>query len=84
MRAIEPSRRIEALIELGCGYRDWMKLRRRYQSDRDSVERLAQDSRNALEGAERLADKHNLLDLRLDALINEAWLDYYRKPTSAG
>lgn len=76
-RAVEPSRKIEAFIELGCGYRDWMKLRRRYESDSDAVENLAGYSRDALKEAEQLADKHNLLHLRLDALINEAWLEYY-------
>jgi tetratricopeptide (TPR) repeat protein len=76
----EPSRQIEALIELGCGYRDWAKLRRDYQplvATRESVEGFAHLSEHALEQAEGLAEEKHIAYQTVNARVNRAWLHYY-------
>jgi hypothetical protein len=76
----EPSRRIEALIELGCGYRDWAKLRRDYLpplAREASVVDFAQKSEHALEQAERLAGEKHIAYQTVNARVNRAWLYYY-------
>jgi tetratricopeptide (TPR) repeat protein len=71
----EPSRQVEALIELGCAYRDRMKLWRRYR--KEGVEELAQKGVTALQRAGKLAADQGITYRQADALINEAWLHYY-------
>lgn len=73
----ETLRLIEALIELGCVYRDWAHLRPSYTSDEDPTrEVLAEKGEKALrEAAERA---HGLLaHHEIEALVNLAWLRYY-------
>ncbi len=74
----EPSRRVEALIELGCAYRDWMKLRRHGgETGEETVASLAVKGAQALQEAQRLAAEQHIVYRQVDALVNEAWLHYY-------
>lgn len=82
---VEPARTVEALIEKGCAYRDWVKFLREKSAwvkddERGSVPvwspQLAK-SCEAFEEAQRVAEKYNLHYLRADALVNLAWLYYY-------
>lgn len=83
----EPTRLVEALIEKGCAYRDWVKFRRdnpdvlseeeKTSSRIWSLEDLAEKSRQAFEQAQEIAGQRNLHYLRVDALVNLAWLYYY-------
>jgi len=67
----EPLRLVEALIELGCTYRE-LALR----SNGEERVRLARDSEKALREAARQA--HGRFTYReVDALVNLAWLHYY-------
>ncbi len=73
----ERLRLIEALIELGCDYRDWARLRPEYydEGDPDRVE-LAKRGFEALgEAAELAADEFQYR--QVDALVNLAWLHFY-------
>lgn len=72
----EPDRRVEALIEVGCACRDWVRLRRVYPSPLDNIERIKEESRAALEEAASLA-KEGILHRHIDALVNLAYLGYY-------
>ena len=69
------SRQVEALIELGCASRDWLRVRRLTYSPRDDIRRLLDDGERSLREAADLAG--NLLYLKMDALVNLAWLGYY-------
>lgn len=73
----ETPRLIEALIELGCVYREWARLRPTYQSNEDgSREELAERGQHALRQAAQKA--HGVLTHQeVNALVNLAWLRYY-------
>ena len=83
----ETDRLIEALVELGCDYRDWAKWRRDHPDlkapgeEREgrffSMEELAEKGRQALEEAAHLAEQRGILYRRVNALLNLAWLRYY-------
>ncbi len=75
----EKSRLIEALIELGCIYREWARLRPRYESKEDpKPQELAERGEYILRRAAKEA--HELLPHReVDALVNLAWLRHYIK-----
>ena len=83
----ERSRLVDALIEQGCAYREWARLRPSYdhrvdkegepipETDPDRAE-LARRSEAALREATRVAgDKQP--HRAVDALVNLAWLKYY-------
>ncbi|GAB4534959.1 MAG: hypothetical protein Kow0063_18620 [Anaerolineae bacterium] len=84
----EPSRLVEALIEVGCAYRDWAKFRRVHPnlvaeeekkpgSHAYSVQELAERSQQALLEAADLAKQQGILYRQVDALVNLGWLRYY-------
>jgi hypothetical protein len=87
----ELPRRLEALIEQGCAYRDWSKLRRDYpalRSDAEeksgaglTVEELYMQAAKYLDEAIALAKKEDEHLLQIDALINKSWLIYYTRLT---
>lgn len=85
----EPVRQVWALIELGCIYREWLRYRMTNQKElspreaadersRLTVEELYKRSAKAFEKAATSAKEINQVNHRLDALINWAWLLYYR------
>jgi tetratricopeptide (TPR) repeat protein len=74
----EPARLVNALIELGCAYRDWVQLWPNYTPRPDDPDRarLAQLGQLALQeaaGSARSQQPHRAVD----ALVNLAWLKYY-------
>ena len=83
----ETDRLIEALVELGCDYRDWAKWRRDYREPLTEGERkrgrawtmeeLAERGAEALLEAANLAASRNIRYRQVNALINLAWLRYY-------
>lgn len=81
-QVVEPTRRVEALIEKGCAYRDWVKFLREKstwgeeETAPDWSSQLEQ-SRDEFDQAQQVAEQHNLHYLRVDALVNLAWLYYY-------
>ncbi len=88
-KVVEPARKVEALIEKGCAYRDWVKFRRdnpQVLAEEEkganahfwSLEELAEKSRQAFEQAQQIAEQYNLHYLGVDALVNLAWLYYYQ------
>jgi hypothetical protein len=72
----ERIREVHALIEIGCASRDWVRIRIKYPSSRDDVNRLIAESANALRTAAKLAGA-DILYRRVDAWVNLAWLGYY-------
>jgi tetratricopeptide (TPR) repeat protein len=73
----EPSRLIEAYLELGGIYRDWSRLRPRYPHDKDPDRaQLAAEGETALRQAAQVAQQ-TLPYRQVDALVNLAWLYYY-------
>ena len=74
----EPSRLVEALLELGCIYRDWANIRERYdgQSRDYARQELAKSGEQMLRRAAREAGER-FPHRRVDALVNLAWLRYY-------
>ncbi|MCX7838314.1 MAG: hypothetical protein N2559_02515, partial [Anaerolineae bacterium] len=79
---VEPARMVEALIEKGCAYRDWVKFLREKSTweEKETVPDWSpqlEQSRDAFEQAQQVAEQHNLHYLRVDALVNLAWLYYY-------
>ena len=79
--AREKVRLVEALIELGCVYREWMRIRETaaYVGTRDlSPGQMVERSERAFRGAidEACADMPHKM---LDAQVNLAWLYYYTK-----
>lgn len=85
----EPVRRVWALIELGCVYRDWLRWRQagadvpiavigqEEATAEHSAEALFADGVAAFQEAEKVAAEIHQFTHRLDALINHAWLLYY-------
>jgi hypothetical protein len=72
----ERERQIEALINQGCAYRDWAKIRRVHPHSRENVARLAARSEKSLRLAIDVAGEEWLYR-RVDALINLGWLGLY-------
>ena len=72
----EMSRRIEALIEVGCANRDWIVVYREWPNPYDDVHRLRDEGIKALNQAAQVAGK-NQLWLQVDALVDLAWLGMY-------
>jgi tetratricopeptide (TPR) repeat protein len=70
----EPLRLVEAYIELGCVYREWIR-----QLDKDKPEQAEKIelSRAAFEMAVKVARKTGYEYRAIDALVNMAWLYYY-------
>ncbi len=75
----ERERLVEALIELGCAYRDWMRIRGRegYPNDQDPPPAvLLHDGQKAFE--EAIAQAQDAFAHRaVDAQVNLAWLHFY-------
>lgn len=77
--APERVRRIEALIELGCGYREWMQVRDEpgYPIPTDpQKDQLLDRAERALQAAYDEA-RDDLPHLALDAHVNRAWLYFF-------
>ncbi len=73
----EQLRLVEALIELGCVYRNWARRRPEYPSEQDpSQEELTEKSAQALREAAQLA-ADEFVYRQVDALVNLAWLYSY-------
>lgn len=77
----EPVRLIEALLELGCVYRDWANVSVPYERPRADYtpRQLAEQSERNLRRAIQMADTDELVHYRVDTLVNLAWLHYYNK-----
>lgn len=73
----EAARQVEALIELGCSCRDWIRWLKKSSRPGDSPERLSSESKQAFDQAADLAGKNGLTYRHVDALVNLAWLEYY-------
>ncbi len=73
----EKVRRIEAAIELGSLYRDWVAHSVEEQTPADILEQRQQEALFYLEEAIELANSLNLPHLELDARVNVAWTYYY-------
>jgi len=74
------SRLVEALIELGCVYRDWARLRPLYDRETTDPDRdaIALDAEAALRRAIREAETEKELSHRaVQAQVNLAWLYHY-------
>jgi len=76
----ERAQLVDALIELGCVYREWARIRRQYEApdhhDQRALERLGDE---ALSRAIREGETEpGLLHRVVDAQVNLAWLYYYR------
>lgn len=70
----EPLRPVEAYIELGCVYREWIRsLPKEHPERRKQIER----SRVAYEKAVKVARESGYEYRAIDALVNMAWLYYY-------
>jgi len=73
----ELERRVRALIEIGCATRDLVRLRERAPQLRENWQRLADESRSALDAAAALAAQIGLSYRVVDARVNKAHLEYY-------
>lgn len=73
----EKVRRIEAAIELGSLYRDWVANSSMEQTPADILEQRQQEALFYLEEAIELANDLKLPHLELDAQVNVAWTYYY-------
>lgn len=73
----EPPRKVEALIELGCACRDWIRLRREHPNPKDNITRLIAEAEEALSTARDISQKEDIQYRAIDALVNLAWLRYY-------
>jgi tetratricopeptide (TPR) repeat protein len=74
----EPARLVNALIELGCAYRDWARLWPNYTPRSDDLDcaKLVQFGESALHEAAEIA-RSQQPHRAVDALVNLAWLKYY-------
>lgn len=76
----EPERLVRSMIELGCAYRDWAKYMRDQNGlENEETQRLAEKSEEVLKAAVERAEKESIPYLRVDALVNLAWLYYYMR-----
>lgn len=79
--AYSPIRRVEALIELGCAYRDWAKIKHDFPDEAPgNIDELIAEAETALQEAANLAREHNLPYRQMDALVDLGWLWYYIHP----
>lgn len=69
----EPLRLVEAYIELGCVYREWVRQIKKNPERENKI----QLSHNAYEDAVKTARKAGYEYRAIDALVNMAWLYYY-------
>ncbi|MBN1954660.1 MAG: tetratricopeptide repeat protein [Anaerolineae bacterium] len=74
----EKLRLVEALIELGCIYRNWARVWPEYHEEGPDQETLIHQSEAALREAAALA-ADPFPYRQIDALVNLAWLYYYVK-----
>jgi hypothetical protein len=72
----ERMRLIEAKLELGSLYRDWVAYSREEMTP-EIARRRHNNALMYLNDAARLADELNLPHLELDALVNVAWTNYF-------
>ncbi|RLC92064.1 MAG: hypothetical protein DRI77_13255, partial [Chloroflexi bacterium] len=74
-------RQVEALIELGCAYRDLAKVLRgpilRPEDVNPDAKALADKGKQALKKAAEIAPRGEIAYRQVDALVNLAWLHYY-------
>jgi len=77
-KVTEPSRLIEAYIEVGCDYRDLAKHQRDFATKEEMLV-SATESENHLDWAKKLAQQEGILYRQIDAMVNWAWLKYYVK-----
>lgn len=70
------NRQVDALIEIGCADRDWVKFRKSSASLLDDIEKLIQEGAEALREAAQKAGTA-ILYRKVDALVNLAWLGYF-------
>ena len=69
---------IQALIELGCTYRDWARIREQYGGTDPDRKTLARRGEDALRRAIREGEgEPGLLHMVVDAQVNLAWLYHY-------
>jgi hypothetical protein len=73
----EISRLVEANIEIGCACRDLVWWLKTTPWPGDAVDRTYNESLDALKMAADLAREHDLTYRYVDALVNQAWLEYY-------
>jgi len=73
----EISRQVESLIEIGCAYREWARLRFENPSALDRLDRLTGASDANLKEAATLAEENDILYRALDAQVNRVWLGYF-------
>lgn len=74
----ERSRQVEALIEIGCACRDWVRRLKQNPRGGDDPKRLQRESEDALNKAAELAKEEGHIYYRhVDALVNRAWLEFY-------
>jgi tetratricopeptide (TPR) repeat protein len=73
----ETSRQVEALIEIGCANRDWVRHCRAVPTGCDTARtaQYANKARDALNQAASLA--HDILYRHVDAKVNLTWLTFY-------
>jgi len=74
----ESSRLVEASIEIGCACRDLVWWLTMSTWPGDDIERTFKESWDALTQAAKLAQENGLTYRYMDALVNRAWLEYYR------
>jgi len=69
----EPLRLVEALIELGCVYREWIRYLRIEKQQEEKIKRGSLAFKTAVEVARKAGYEYRAID----ALVNLAWLYYY-------
>lgn len=73
----EPERQVEALIELGCTYRDFAKYSRKGFEVTKETKDYGKKAEQALRRAATIARREKITYRAVDALVNLAWLKYY-------
>lgn len=69
-----PDRQVEALIEVGCAYRELARFQLEMGEDAQDA---ALKGQQALEEAAQIAGEQQIRGRQVDALVNLAWLNYY-------
>lgn len=73
----EVSREVEACIEAGCALRDRIRINQVNPPSDFNLNHLVRESRAMLGRAAALAGEKGILYRHVDALVNQAWLEYY-------
>lgn len=73
----EAPRQVEALIEIGCACRDWVRQLKASPRLGDNRDRIVKESEDTLTQAAELAKQNVVLYRQVDALVNLAWLEFY-------